>query len=110
MIYIEVDIVISSAQNTWNGIVVDSNTTWDEINISTRNWTDIFTISEAPIVKMFIDYKSLIGDSWSTMNNAEILSSIMTGRYFRVRVEITDPSDEIHAYVENYTLKLYTKI
>jgi hypothetical protein len=55
---------------------------------------------------MSIDWKYASGDDWSTIDRAEILAGVGNSRYFRVRIDITDPSTETNALVENYTLTL----
>ena len=114
--YLEADIVVTGAGTEWDDVIPYDTTaiptietTWDNINISTRSWGEIFTVDEAPKVNISIFYKETIGASWSEMKNAEILSAIVTARYFKVKITIEDPSSEIYAKVEHFTLRLYTK-
>jgi len=48
-----------------------------------------------------------LGDAWSYIDNAQILATVITGRYFKVEIDITDPATNVNAYVKNYTLNLY---
>ena len=108
--FIEAEITVIGPGSYWSDIVVDVNTLWSEVGITTRSWYEIFTVDEAPKVTMYIDYKLLEGDTtWSEIKNAEILSALVIARYFRVRIEIEDPSNEIHAYVSSFDLKLHTR-
>jgi hypothetical protein len=55
-------------------------------------------------VKIKINY----GDTeslGSSVERMEILSAILTGRYFQVEIEITDPSAAVNALVQNFTMK-----
>ena len=96
------------AAETTGGACGSRATLWSEIGITTRTWAEIFTISAAPQVNITIYYKTLIGDGWSEMPNAEILSARLTARFFAAKIVIVDPSDAIYAKVENFSLKLYT--
>jgi len=108
-VYLDASIVVVGEGDGWDD-VLPSETTWNDINITSRNWNEIVDVEEAPKVNITILYREFTTDSWSELKNAEILSGIITGRYFKVKIEIEDPSTEIHAYVENYSLKLHTKI
>lgn len=107
MLYLLADIVVTGLGTTWSDVIPDNSvvaTTWNDINISTRKWTEIFELIAAPQVKMNVLY----GDASPPTNRVEqleILSAIVTGRYFQVEIEITDPSDAVNALVENFTLK-----
>jgi len=41
----------------------------------------------------------------STVERQEILSAIVSGRYFQVEISITDPGAAVNALVEHFTLK-----
>lgn len=103
MVYALADVVITGAGTTWDDQVPGS-TTWDQINASTRRWIDIFELAAAPQVQMALLY----GESSPPTNRVErqeILSAVVTGRYFQLEITITDPSAEVYALVENFTLK-----
>jgi len=106
--YFEADVVVTGVGTTWDDAIPDPNI-WSSIAITTTNWNEIFTTDGAPKVKTTIFYKVSIGDSWSEMPNAEILSGIVNARYFQVKIEIEDPALEISALVENFSLKVYTE-
>lgn len=107
--YVDAEITVSGPGSAWEDIIVDADTTWDEVGITTRSWNEIFTVDEAPKVTIYTDYKVLTGDAWSEIKNAEILSATIIAKYFRVRIEIEDPTDEIHAYISDFELRLYTR-
>jgi len=104
LVYLVADIVMTGAGTTWND-VVPSPQTWEMLQVSTRNWTDIFQLDNGSIVAITLKYKANIGDAWSEVNKMEILSGIVTGRYFQVEITITDPSESVNALVENFELK-----
>jgi len=106
--YLEADVVVTDGGTTWNGAIPSPNT-WNSIGITTKSWSEIFEVEEAPRVDITIFYKKLSGDGWSEMKNAEILSAIVNARYFKVKIEITDPSSETYAQVEHFILNLFTK-
>jgi len=80
-----------------------NSTTWDDINIDTRTWTEIFTLTAGPSVSI----KLLYGDAsppTGEVERMEILSTIVTGRYFQIEITITDPSTQINAMVNDFVL------
>lgn len=80
-----------------------NSTTWNDVG-STKTWNEIFEPSAAPSVSI----KLLYGDTSPPTNEVsglEILSAIVTARYYQVEITITDPTNEIYAYVQNFTLK-----
>jgi len=83
--------------------------TWEEINADTRKWLDIFEIEEAPAITIRIYYKVLSGDSWSYIEDAQILSAVVNARYFKVEINITDPAISVNGYVKEYSLEIYNK-
>ena len=81
-----------------------ASTTWEDILIASRKWLEIFELPTAPQVEMTLLY----GDTsppTSSVGRLEILSAIATGRYFQVQIDITDPSDQVNALVEDFTIK-----
>jgi hypothetical protein len=103
MVYVLADIVVTGSGTTWDSQFPDP-TTWEEGGATDRTWTEIFELSAGPKVEMTLKY----GESSPPTNEIEkleILSAVATGRYFQVVITITDPNDEIHALVENFTLK-----
>jgi hypothetical protein len=81
-----------------------NSTTWDLINIDTETWNTIFDTQAAPQVKIRLYYGGSDPPT-SYIDQMEILSTIVTARYYQVRIEITDPTPEIYAYFQNYSLK-----
>lgn len=107
-VYVDATITVVGEGDGWDD-VLPTGTTWNDINISTRTWNQIVDVESAPKVNITMLYREHNTNAWSEMKNAEILSASITARYFKVKIEIEDPSTEIHAYVENYSLKLHTK-
>jgi len=107
LVYILADIVLLGVGNTWDDVVPDNSvesTTWNDISASTRTWNEIFELNEAAQVSMKLKY----GDTSPPTNEVgkmEILSAIVTARYYQVEITITDPSEPINALVEHFTLK-----
>ncbi len=107
-VYVDTEFVTVGAGTTWGDLFSDStSTTWADVNASSRTWQEMFELSEAPAVVIRVWYKALPGDPWSYIENAQILASVITARYFKVEIEITDPATNVNAYVRNYTLELY---
>jgi len=103
MIYLLADIVVTGTGTTWDDVIPDPDT-WNELNIATRSWVEIFELLAGPSVQI----KLLYGETSPPANEVEkleILSCIVTARYFQVKIIITDPSDAVNALVEHFTLK-----
>jgi len=106
--FVDTEIVTVGAGSTWDDLFLDStSSTWADVNANTRTWQDMFEVGEAPQVTIRIWYKATLGDAWSYIENAQILASVVIARYYRVEINVTDPADNVHAYVKNYTLNLY---
>lgn len=104
--YLDAEIAVTGSGTVWTDVFTPT-TTWDDVGAPTKSWNEMFGVEEAPIVNIIIYHKDA-GD-WIESTKAEILSAIVTARYFKVGIEITDPIDGINAKVEHFTLKLYTK-
>jgi len=104
--YILADITIIGEGTTWDDIA-PSPTTWTELLASGSRWMDIITIPNGPTVRMKLRYgdTSILGGEVGQM---EIQTALVSGRYFQVEIEITDPSPEVNALVAVNTLKLCT--
>jgi len=103
LVYVLADIVLTGAGTTWADVIPGS-ATWASVDITENTWSQIFELSAAGKVKIAIYY----GDSTpptTLMRKLEILSAIVTARYFQVRIKITDPSDAVNLLVEHFTLK-----
>ena len=102
LVYCLADIVVLGGGTTWDDHFPDG-TTWNQGNID-RRWMDIFLLTEAPQVKMAVNY----GDAAvteNTVNKIELMTAIISGRYFQLEIEITDPSTATNALVEHFELK-----
>jgi hypothetical protein len=103
LVYILADIVVIGTGTTWSAQVA-SPVKWSDVSADTRSWADIFEPLQAPQVTMNLKY----GDSSppaNTVRKMEILSTVVTGRYFQVEITIIDPTPNIYALVENFELK-----
>jgi hypothetical protein len=105
--WIEADIVVIGAGTTWAD-KFPSPTTWAEGMVATKSWGQIFELSEGPKVEMKIKAGTSSGVYTSFIEKAEILSGIVTGRYFQIEIKITDPNLNVYALVENCTLQYYS--
>jgi hypothetical protein len=103
LVYLLAAIVVTGVGTTWND-VIPSPDTWNNINIATRIWTEIFELAAGPSVQITLKYGETSPPT-NEVEKQEILSAIVTGRYFQVQIVITDPSDAINALVEHFTLK-----
>lgn len=104
--YLDAEIAVTGSGTLWTDVFTPT-TTWDDVGAGTKSWNETFGVEEAPEVNIIIYHKDT-GD-WIESTKAEILSAIVTARYFKVWIEIIDPTDGINAKVEHFTLKLYTK-
>jgi len=105
-IYIDTEIVVTGLGTTWNEIV-PIPMTWNELQASTNQWVKIFDIDVAPGVAMEIQYKEYSSDPWGAIQKAEFISAVITTRYIRSKIIITDPSDEVNALVKQPSIVLY---
>ena len=103
LVYCLADIIVTGAGTTWGDVIPTPNT-WESIDITTRTWTEIFELAAGPKVSMKLNY----GESSPPTNSVErmeILSAIVTGRYFQMEITITDPGIEVNALVNDFILK-----
>ncbi len=103
LVYVLADIVVTGAGTTW-GDQFPSPTTWADQDVENRTWAEIFELPAAPSVEMTLLY----GDAdppTNEVNRMELMSTIVTARYYRVKITITDPALTINAIVNDFTLK-----
>lgn len=103
LVYLLAQIVVTGTGTTWDA-QVPSPTTWDGVDADEKTWYQIFEPSAAPAVSIKLKY----GDTSPPANEVgmlEILSAIVTGRYFQVEIDINDPTLQINALIEHFTLK-----
>ena len=67
-----------------------------------RNDAGYFSIEITGGASIHVD---MLRKQMNPLEKLEILSAIVTGRYFQVEISITDPSVEVHAMVGDFTLK-----
>jgi len=102
LVWVDADIVITGYGSTWADIFADA-TTWAQIN-STRTWADIIGGMGSCPISMVLLYSDSYGGPYSEVKNMEIVSTYVKGLYFKLRIELTDPSDSVRVMVQNYTL------
>lgn len=101
--YIIANVAVTGEGSTWND-QFPTGSTWNDIAAGKR-WREIFELVAAPSVKMALLYGTTSPPT-SRVDRMEILSAVVEGRYFQIEIEITDPSLQINALVENLSLKL----
>lgn len=85
-----------------------NSTSWEDINIGSRNWAQIFELTEGPSVTMTLHYGTGATPT-DTVEKLEILSAIVTAKSYQLEINITDPSSSITALIENFELNFCTK-
>lgn len=104
LIYVLCDIIVVGGGTTWDALV-PSPLSWNDAGLGTGvTWDAIFSLDAGPKVEIAMLYGETSPPT-SRVEKLEILSAIVTGRYFQVEITITDPSPEVHAMVEEFTLK-----
>ena len=103
-VYFEADVTTIGAGTTWDDVL--NGGTWDDIQTSSRTWNEIFELEEAPKINVKIYWKEESTHDWSVIEHAEVLAGVVKARYFKVYIEIEDPSDAVNLLVENFTLHL----
>jgi len=102
LIYILADVAVIGQGTDWDSIAPDP-VTWEQLGLGNR-WSEVVELPAGPQIRMRINY----GETASLGNVAErmeILMATVTGRYFQVEVEITDPTSQVYALAENLTIK-----
>ena len=99
----EPDIVVVGIGTDWDSQVPDP-ATWESIGVATNSWTNIFALDAGPSVTMRLYYGETSPPT-SYVDKMEILSAIVTARYFQVQININDPVGEVYAYVEEFSLR-----
>ena len=104
----ETDIVIVGEGTTWAD-KIPTPATWASVNVETQSWSEIFNLPGAPSVSMRL-YYGAADPPTSYVDYMEILSAIIPAgnQYFQLRITITDPSEQVYAYVEAVTIKFCT--
>jgi len=105
-IYIGTSIVVTGAGTTWDDVLPGS-TTWAEIDIANKTWAQIFELPSGPAVRISLEYGETSPPA-NTVEKLEICGTVVSGRYVRPVVEITDPSPAVNALVEALTISYCT--
>ncbi|MDA3834920.1 MAG: phage tail protein [Spirochaetales bacterium] len=107
LFYALADVVITGTGTTWNSKFA-VGATWNELGIDALSWREIFELSEAPQIKMALLYGETSPPTFRA-EKMEILSTVVTARYFQLEIEITDPIAGMNALVEAVQLKFATR-
>ena len=108
----EPDILITGEGTTWAD-KFPTPTTWNGGDATTKSWAEIFNLDASPSVSIRM-YYGATNPPTNYVDRMEILSAIIPGsagtvnRYFRIRITITDPNENVFAYVEAFDLKFCT--
>lgn len=102
LMYILADVAVIGQGTDWNSFA-PVPTTWTQMGLDQR-WSELIELPAGPGVKMRVNYgeTAALGN---TVEKMEILMASVQGRYFQVEIEITDPTAEVYALVENLTIK-----
>lgn len=103
MCYVATEIVVTGAGTTWDDIA-PSPKTWTDMDASVKTWDGIVNLTAGPQVRIKLKYGAASPPT-SYVEKQEIVSCIVTGRYFQVEIVITDPGSEINALVKEFALK-----
>ncbi len=103
MVYVLAAVVVTGVGTAWEDIA-PSPQSWEDSGAITGTWAQMASLSSGPSVSIRLYYGETSPPT-SYVDRMEILSAIITGRYFQVEITITDPSTEINALVENLTIK-----
>jgi hypothetical protein len=103
LVYVLAKIAVTGTGTNWED-KVPLPTKWSEVEAATKTWAQIFDLTAAPIVQIDVLHGATSPPT-TTAKRMEILSAILTARYYRVEITITDPSPEVNAMVQNYSLK-----
>lgn len=103
LVYLLADIVVTGTGTAWNDVMPDPDT-WEEISIDTRTWVEIFELSSGPSIQIKLLYGD-VSPPTHEVEKLEILSAIVTARYFQAEITITDPSSAVNALIEHFELK-----
>jgi hypothetical protein len=105
LIYILADVVVIGQGTDWDSIAPDP-VTWSQLGLGKR-WSEVVELPAGPQVRMKINYGETVSLG-STVERLEVLMATVTGRYFQVEVEITDPAPAVYALVQTLTMKWCT--
>lgn len=103
MVYALAGVSFVGAGTAWEDVFAAAET-WDENVAAGATWAEIFATSAAPVVRMTLKHGDASPPASET-EKLEILSCIVTARYYQLEVEITDPNGAMYALVEEYDVK-----
>jgi hypothetical protein len=105
--YITADLTVIGTGSLWSDLLPNSSVLWSESLTTSRTWSEAFAPDAAPAITMKLQYGNTT-ELGSTLDRLEILSGIVTGRYFKAVVNIIDPQPSIYGIVQLPTIKLAT--
>jgi len=107
LFYAMADIVVIGTGTTWDSKFT-AGIAWDQQGIDGLMWREIFELSEAPQVEMTLIHGETSPPT-ERVEKMEILSTVVTSRYFQLEIKITDPLAGMNALVETVQLKHATR-
>jgi hypothetical protein len=105
--YITSDYTVIGTGSLWSDIFPTTATKWSDVFTVSKTWADAFAPEQAPQIRMKLNYGNTTALG-STIERLEILSGLVTGRYFKSVISIIDPQPSIYGIVQLPTLKLAT--
>jgi len=102
LVYIDTSVVLVGAGNTWGDIAPDPET-WVDINAETSTWGGLVQSDIASQVEIQLRYGDTSGNLTSIVKKMEVLSAIVTARYFQYEIRIIDPDWSTNAKVKHFT-------
>ncbi len=102
IMYVLADIAVIGQGTDWNSIAPDP-TTWTQLGLGMR-WLELIELPAGPNVRMKVNYGETSGLG-QTVERMEIMMASVNGRYFQIEIDITDPTAEVFALVQNLTIK-----
>lgn len=107
LFYALADIVVTGSGTTWNS-KFGAGLTWNQLLLGELNWRQIFELSEAPKIEMALIYGETTPPT-SRAEKMEILSTVVTARYYQLEINITDPIAGMNALVEEVSINMATR-
>lgn len=104
---------LSGGNNTWNDLAPPLFTwydfAYDSVNSTWKTWQGILGDTKRAVaakIEVGIDYSTDPNlSTYNSIERLELLSTIVTGRYIRIRYKITDINNDSYITIEASTLK-----
>jgi len=113
LIYVEGDIYVSGTGTTWKS-VFNSTMTGRQGGLTTQSWLEIFEVTDGAKVNIKAYCSDSYDSTWpagaSEVPMMEILTGIVTAKYYQIEIKIADANDSVHAYLEPYVLHICDEV